>query len=101
MLISVALPDMEGDALAKKRTLVVRLGRTTTRRIYLVLLALAYGLLPLLVMAGLPPLVAGGYGLTALFSVPLGWWVWRGAWSQPTAWGWIAFFSISLLIRAS
>jgi len=101
MLISVAMPDMEGDALAGKQTLVVRYGRKAAANIYLCALILAYALLPIWIVAGLPTLVAGGFSLSLFLSMPLGWWMWRGAWSRPAAYGWIAFMSIALLIAAA
>ena len=64
MLLSVNFPDAEGDASVDKRTLVVKFGRQRAGRLFVGALALAYGLLPLLIWLGLPPLAAGAVLLT-------------------------------------
>jgi 1,4-dihydroxy-2-naphthoate octaprenyltransferase len=98
MLLSVALSDREGDAAVGKRTLVVLLGRPATARLYLAILGVAYGMLPLLVAAGLPSLV----GLAAMLNLPIAIWqarrIRRGAWLDPGQWGSVAFFTIVLLM---
>ena len=55
MLLSVNFPDAEGDAAVNKRTLVVKFGRQRAGRLFVGALALAYGMLPLLIWLGLPP----------------------------------------------
>ncbi len=101
MLLSVHNPDVEGDIAVGKRTLVVRLGRPTTARLYLALLALAYALLVPLMLLGLPSLVAVCFSLSAPLAVWLGWHVLKGDWIRPTCWGRLAFFSIALLMSAA
>jgi 1,4-dihydroxy-2-naphthoate octaprenyltransferase len=98
MLISVDLPDLEGDAAGGKRTLVVRLGRRRAGRLQLVAIALAYVLLLLLKQAGLPGAVAG----TMAAGLPLGLWqiarLLGGASTRRTAWPALIFGGISLLM---
>lgn len=100
MIISVNLPDAAGDRQVDKHTLVVRLGPAGASRLYIGSLAAAYLSLPLLVLLGLPPLVA----LAALLPLPLALWqayrMARGAWADPAAWNSLAFWSIGLLIAS-
>jgi 1,4-dihydroxy-2-naphthoate octaprenyltransferase len=101
MLVSVAIPDAEGDRYVNKRTLVVVLGRATTARLTLFMLTLAYASLPIVVWMGLPPLV----GLAFAMSLPLGVWLgyvmWHRAWSYPKQWSKLALLNIAVLLSAA
>lgn len=98
MQFGVDLPDLEGDQAAGKRTAVVRLGRPRAVRLYSAALMATYALLPLLVLAGLPPLVA----LAAALPLPLAAWqmsrVSRGMWGIPAAWNSLVFWTVALLM---
>lgn len=101
MILVINMHDAAGDAAAGKRTLVIRLGDERAVRLYLSLLPLAYGVLPLLVMAGLPAAVA-----VAILAVsPIAIWQWirmaRGQWADETAWNSLAFWSIGLLMASA
>ncbi len=98
MLLTVDFPDVEGDTRAGKRTLVVRLGGARAARLHGAALALAYLLLPLAVLAGLPPLVAVAMALPAPLAAWQGWRVARGAWADPAQHDSVAFWGIGLLI---
>ena len=102
MLLAIEIPDAEGDALAGKRTLVVRLGAEAGSRLWRLALALGLLVLPLLPAAGLPGRAALA---PAVFALPLLAWFWRrlrqGAWRQRRWWDWLAFFSIALLVGAA
>ena len=52
MLLAIELPDAAGDAVAGKRTLVVRLGAAAGARMYAALTIAGFGALPLLAAAG-------------------------------------------------
>ncbi len=101
MLLAIEFPDEAGDRQADKRTLVVRRGARAAARYYVVLVLLAYGLLPVLVLLGLPLLVAAAVGALA----PLGLWqVWRvlrGDWQHPARWNRLAFYTIALLMASA
>jgi 1,4-dihydroxy-2-naphthoate octaprenyltransferase len=98
MIISVNLPDAAGDRQVDKHTLVVRLGPAGAARLYMGGLTLAYIALPVLVLLGLPPLVA----LAVLLPLPMAAWLayrMQGeAWDKPAAWNSLAFWSIGLLM---
>lgn len=98
MLLVIEFPDAVGDALAGKRTLVVRLGGARAARLYGGTVLLAYASLPLLIRFGLPSPVALAAGLGA----PLALWqarrVWGGAWNDPRRWDSLSFWSIVLLM---
>ncbi len=100
MLLAVAFPDAAGDARTGKRTLVVRLG-VGSARLYIGAVAAAYGILPVLVAAGLPTLIAAA--LTG--SLPLAAWqiarVGRGDWRIAARQDSLAFGSIALLMLAA
>ncbi len=101
MLLSIEFPDAEGDQRAGKRTLVVRLGGQSAARLYVTMLLLGLGVLPLLMLAGLPLLVAVA---VAALSPLLGWqlWhIWRGDWHNPQRWNHLGFYSIVLLVATS
>jgi 1,4-dihydroxy-2-naphthoate polyprenyltransferase len=70
-------------------------------RLYVVLLVLAYALLPLLVRFGLP--VAAALAVVAL--CPLAgvqlWRVHRGDWHDPTRWDALGFYTIALLLATA
>ena len=101
MLLAIEFPDEAGDRQAGKRTLVVRRGARAAARYYAALVLLAYGLLPVLVVLGLPLLVAAAVGALA----PLGLWqVWRivrGDWQIPARWNRLAFYTIVLLMTSA
>lgn len=98
MLLAIEFPDAEGDRVAGKRTLVIRLGMEGAKRLYVVALCAAFVSLPVLVAAGLPSAV--GVGAAAL--LPAGVWlltrVQRGDWRTPQRWGGFAFATVALLI---
>lgn len=98
MIITVNLPDADGDLLAKKHTLVVRLGRARAARVYLFSLAGAYLSLPVLVALGLPSLAAAALLLPLPLAAWLAFRMIRGAWAHPPAWNSLAFWSIGLLM---
>lgn len=101
MLVAVNVPDAAGDAVAGKRTLVVRYGVPLAARLFVGALALAYLALPLAALAGLPWPVA----LAPLGAAPIGLWlaarVAGGAWAEPGAWEGVAFWSIGLLVASA
>lgn len=101
MLSSVNFPDAAGDALVNKRTLVVIFGPRRAARFFLAALALAYLLLPALVLLGLPLRAA----LAVLLTAPIAIWqalrIRRGAATDPTAWDALGFWSIGLLMTAA
>jgi 1,4-dihydroxy-2-naphthoate octaprenyltransferase len=101
MILSVHLPDVEGDTTTSKHTLVVRLGRPLTARLYTGILVVAYLLLPVLVVAGLPARVA----LMATGPLPLAVWLIRRMrqrhWEHPRHWNSLAFSSIALLMTTA
>lgn len=102
MLLAIGFPDAAGDAAVGKRTLVVRLGPASAARLWLIVLALAALVLPLLLWGGVPGRVVA---LIALFSLPLllwfGWRIRQGVWGQPRWWNWLGFFSIGLLVGSA
>ena len=101
MLLSVNFPDALGDAKVGKRTLVVIFGPGRAAQFLLAALALAYLLLPLLVVAGLPQQVALAVLLTAPIAVWQAWRIRRGAATDPVAWDALGFWSIGLLMTAA
>jgi len=100
-MLGVAFPDVESDALAGKRTLVVRLGPRRAAWFYAMSLLAAYGLLPLLVLAGLPSLVAVAFSLTLPLAVWLAWRLWRGHYRQRRYSSRMVFEGIALLMAAA
>lgn len=97
MLLAVDFPDAAGDAIVGKRTLVVCLGAHRAARLYALALLLAYLALPLLVIAGLPPLAAVAVGLMSPLALAQLWRVRRGDTRSPARWNDFAFYSIGLL----
>lgn len=97
MLLAVDFPDAIGDAASGKRTLVVRLGASRSAWLYASVLLLAYGSLPALVVAGLPPLAAVAVGLLSPLAFVQLWRLRRGDTQNPARWNGFAFYSIALL----
>jgi len=97
MLLAIELPDAAGDAVAGKRTLVVRLGAPVGARLYAGLTIAGFGALPLLAQSALPARVA----LAPLALAPIAIWqaarVVRGGYADPARWDSIAFWSVALL----
>jgi 1,4-dihydroxy-2-naphthoate polyprenyltransferase len=97
MLLAVDFPDVAGDTAAGKRTLVVRLGAERAARLYSAVLVLAYLILPLLVIAGVPSYVALTIMLMSPIALWLLWCVRRGDYADPERWNHFSFYSIALL----
>jgi len=97
MLLAIELPDAAGDAIAGKRTLVVRLGAVAGARLYAALTLAAFGMLPLLAQGALPWRVA----IAPLVLAPVAIWqatrVVRGGYADPARWDSVAFWSVALL----
>jgi 1,4-dihydroxy-2-naphthoate octaprenyltransferase len=98
MILSVELPDVEGDAAVGKRTLCVRLGRAAIARLYVLVLAMAYAMLPVLLLMGLPSRVVAAICLSLPVAGWQSWCMWRGDWRKLERWNRIAFYSIVLLV---
>ncbi len=98
MVMSFNFPDEAGDKAAGKRTLVVHLGPEKAARLYVLAIGLAYAILPLLLLAGLPLAVTLAY----LVPSPLAaWQVWRmrnGVWADPLKWNSLGFWSTALFL---
>ena len=101
MLLSVNFPDVAADAQVGKRTLVVIFGPERAAQLFLAALTLAYLLLPVLILLGLPIQAA----LAVLLTLPIAaWQAWRirqGAATDPNYWEALAFWSIGLLMTAA
>jgi len=96
--IIVDLPDIEGDTAAAKRTLAVRLGVDRGTRWYSLGLVVAYLLLPLMTLFGLPTLV----WLMTLPAAPAALWqigrMERGAWADRSHRETLIVWAIGLLM---
>jgi 1,4-dihydroxy-2-naphthoate octaprenyltransferase len=101
MMLMVHLPDETGDRAAGKRTLVVRLGPARAAQLHNVLLVATYLSLPLLLRAGIHPIVCAGLLAVAPLALWQAWKVARGAWRQPARWNDLAFCSIVLSVGAA
>jgi 1,4-dihydroxy-2-naphthoate octaprenyltransferase len=101
MLLAIEFPDAAGDAAVGKRTLVVRLGAPAAARLYATVTIVAFGVLPLCALAGLPPRVA--FAPLALAPVALwqAWRVARGDYRDPSRWESVAFWSVALLVASA
>jgi 1,4-dihydroxy-2-naphthoate octaprenyltransferase len=101
MLVAIEFPDRAGDQQTGKRTLVVRLGGWRGARLYAAITALAFASLPLLVLAGLPPIVAVAGAVPA----PLAFWRIRralhGDWRRARRWEELTFWAVALLVMTS
>jgi 1,4-dihydroxy-2-naphthoate octaprenyltransferase len=98
MLLAIEFPDAEGDRLASKRTLVVRLGASGAICLYALLLVLAYALLPFLMHDGLPLAVALSITLVSPLAGLLLWRAAHGDWCNPNRWNVFGFYTIVLLM---
>lgn len=98
MLISVHMPDATSDRLAGKQTLVVRMGEQRTSNFYLLNLLLAYGVMPILYLFGLPGLPAAAVMISLPLGLYLGRRMWLRHWALPENFASIAFWSIGLLM---
>ena len=102
MLLLIEFPDARGDAAVGKNTLVVRLGPARAARLLQALIAMHVLLIPLLALAGLPPLVAGAL---ALFNAPgLLWLLLRlqqNAWARPAWWNWLGLTGVALVVGST
>jgi 1,4-dihydroxy-2-naphthoate octaprenyltransferase len=100
-LLAIEFPDAAGDGAAGKRTLVVRLGAPAAAALYRAVLIGVYGAIPVLVLAGLPPLAGLGLALSA----PLGaWQFWRlgrGDFRDPARWEALVLRGVAMLIVSS
>jgi 1,4-dihydroxy-2-naphthoate octaprenyltransferase len=98
MLLTIELPDAAGDAAFGKRTLIVRRGSEWGARAGAVVVALSFVTLPILVLLGLPGLIA----TLAALSLPLGVWhcarLVRGAFRDPAHFESLALCGVALLV---
>jgi 1,4-dihydroxy-2-naphthoate polyprenyltransferase len=101
MLLAIEFPDAEGDRRVNKRTLVVRLGASQAVRLYVSSLLLAYAMLPLFVLWGLPVLVAQSIGMLSPLAGLLLWRVMRGDWHSQKYWNKFGFYTILLLMTSA
>jgi 1,4-dihydroxy-2-naphthoate octaprenyltransferase len=98
MILVINIVDAAGDQQVRKRTLVLRLGAAQAVRLYHGLLLTAYGLLPVLVLAGLPLLAAAAVLLPLPLALWQAWRMARGDWQNQATWDSLAFWSIGLLM---
>jgi 1,4-dihydroxy-2-naphthoate octaprenyltransferase len=101
MMLMVHLPDEIGDRAAGKRTLVVRLGPARAVQLHNGLLIANYSLLPLLLWAGIHPLVVASLLALAPVALWLAWQLARGAWRVPARWDNLTFLSIALSVGSA
>ncbi|MFI5297528.1 MAG: prenyltransferase [Polyangiales bacterium] len=81
-MLIMSIPDREGDALAGKRTVVVRVGPEAVVHLHNAGMFLAYASLPILVLLGLPKTVAACVALTAPLAVWQSVRLHQGAWKS-------------------
>lgn len=96
MLLSVHIPDAEGDMQAGKKTLVVWYGREKIVALYTILIVMPYLSLLFLIGLGFPMPIA----LSILLALPLaiGLFWRRKDWENPKRWNILVFCSITLLM---
>jgi 1,4-dihydroxy-2-naphthoate octaprenyltransferase len=97
MLLAVEFPDEAGDAVVGKRTLVVRLGAGRAAALYVAALVLAYALMPMWGLLGLPRSAMWVLFVALPLAVWLGWRVLRGDYREPKRWDRLAFGSATLV----
>jgi 1,4-dihydroxy-2-naphthoate octaprenyltransferase len=99
MLLAIEFPDAASDAATGKRTLVVRIGAERAAQIYVLLMTLAYLLLPLMYLLGEPTRVV----VAATLPAPIA--AWRisriSEHTDPKAHERLTFFAVFLLVGTS
>ncbi len=97
MLLAIEFPDAEGDAVAGKKTLVLRLGSRRAAQLFGVLVLAPYALVPVLVAARFPPIVVAAVGALWPLALWLSWDAARGAFRRPARWEGLALRGVLLL----
>jgi len=101
VLLTIEFPDQVGDKAVSKNTLVIRLGAPRAAEWYRLALLTAYLSLPVVILAGLPPVAI----LAPIAAIPFAALQWhrmaRSAWADPSQWNRLAFTSIALLISTA
>jgi 1,4-dihydroxy-2-naphthoate polyprenyltransferase len=98
MLLLIEFPDLIGDAAAGKRTLVVRLGAERAAGLYLAVLIMTYGLIPMLGTFGFPWKLALADALGLPVAIWLALQMLQRAWADPKRWNALGFWGIALLM---
>jgi 1,4-dihydroxy-2-naphthoate octaprenyltransferase len=98
LILVLDFPDAEGDACAGKRTLVVLLGRERAVELTVVAVLAVYGVLPVLVAAGVGGDLAYGVGATLPLAAWVVWTLLRGRWrsggsAADLAWSGVLWFA--------
>ncbi|HXI56593.1 MAG TPA: prenyltransferase [Polyangia bacterium] len=101
MLLAIEFPDAAGDATAGKRTLVVRLGAPRAAILHQLAMAAAYLTLPLLVVLGLPPIVAIAAAAPAPLAAWQAWQMRQGLWREQAGWEKLGFSAVVVLIGSA
>jgi 1,4-dihydroxy-2-naphthoate octaprenyltransferase len=101
MILVINFPDAAGDRQTGKDTLVIRLGAQKAARLHGLVIALAYGSLPLLWWAGVPGLAVLALALPLPLGAWLAWRMQRGDGARPEAWNSLGFWSIGLLMGSA
>lgn len=101
MIFVINFPDAAADKQVGKRTMVVRLGNVWAVRVYLGLLIVAYGSLPLLLAWGLPALAGWSVCLTLPLALWLAWCMVHSDRNDSTAWNDLGFWSVALLMMTA
>ncbi len=101
MLVTVSLPDYDGDQAAGKGTLAVRIGPDKCARWACGAIALAYVLLPVLWVTGATGSIVVAYAVWGPMAAWQAMSLWSGDGRDPARWNRVGFWGIGLVVGSA